>query len=83
MKRWQQSIHQGKGKLRSLEPSIDLERVFSIHLQRKVRRDGTIMFMGKKSSIGCHEATSVTLHLIPNVKLMVYKEDKKLWEFHL
>ncbi len=74
---------QGKGKLRPLEPSVDLERVFSIHLQRKVRRDGTTMVMGKKWSIGCHEATSVTLCLILNVKSMVYKEDKELWEFHL
>jgi hypothetical protein len=41
------------------------------------------MLMGKKWSIGCHEAASVTLCLIPNVKFMVYKEDKKLWEFHL
>jgi transposase InsO family protein len=82
-KRWQQAIHQGKGKLRPLEPSVDLEKVFSIHLQRKARKDGTIMFMGKKWSIGYPEGTPATLCLIPNVKFMVYKEDKKLWEVHL
>jgi hypothetical protein len=76
-------IHQDKGKLRPLEPSGDLERVFSIHLQRKARKDGSIMFMGKKWSIGCPEGTPATLCLIPNVKFMVYKEDKKLWEVHL
>ena len=82
-KRWQQAIHQGKGKLRPLEPPVDLERVFSIHLKRKVRKDGSIMFMGKKWSIGYPEGTPVTLCLIPNVKFMVCREDKKLWEVHL
>jgi len=82
-KRWQEAIHNGKDKLRPLEPSIDLEQVFSIHLQRKVRRDGTIMFMGKKWFIQCPEGTAVTLCLIPNLKFMIYKEDKKMWEFHL
>ena len=83
LKRWEQAIHNGKGKLRLLEPSVDLERVFSIHLQRKVRKDGTIMFMGKKWSIGCPEGTPVTICLIPNLKFMIYKEDKELCEFHL
>jgi hypothetical protein len=82
-KRWQQAIDQGKAKLRPLEPSVDLEKVFSIHLKRKVRKDGSIMFMGKKWSIGFPEGTPVTLCLIPNVKFMLCKEDKKLWEVHL
>jgi hypothetical protein len=83
LKRWEQAIHNGKGKLRPLEPPVDLERVFSIHLQRKARKDGSIMFMGNKWSIGCPQATSVTLCLIPNVKFTVYREDKKLWEVYL
>jgi hypothetical protein len=83
MKRWHQAIDQGKGKLRPLEPSVDLDKVFSIHLKRVVRKDGSIMFMGKKWPIGCPEGTAVTLCLIPNVKFMIYKEEKKLWEFHL
>ena len=82
-KRWQQAIDNGKGKLRALEPSVDLERVFSIHLQRKARKDGRIMFMGKKWFIGSPEGTSITICLLPKVKFMVYKEDKKLWEVHL
>jgi len=72
LKRWEQAIHNGKGKLRPLEPPVDLERVFSIHLQRKARKDGTIMFMGKKWAIHCPEGTSVTLCLIPKVKFMIY-----------
>ena len=82
-KRWEDAVNHGKGKLRPLEPSTDLDRIFSIHLTRKVRKDGTIMFMGNKWSIGCPEGTSITICLIPNVKFMIYKEDKKLWEFHL
>jgi transposase InsO family protein len=83
LKRWEQAINHGKGKLRPLEPSVDLERVFSIHLERKARKDGSIMFMGKKWPTGCPEGTSITVCLIPNVKFMFYKEDKKLWEVHL
>jgi len=82
-KRWEEAIKNGKGKLRPLDPSIDLDRIFSIHLKRKVRKDGTIMFMGKKWPTGCTEGTPVTICLIPNEKFMIYKEDKKLWEFHL
>lgn len=82
-KRWQQAIHQDKSKLRPLEPSVDLERIFSIHLQRKVRKDGTIMFMGKKWPTGCPEGTPLTICLIPNRKFMIYREEKKIWEFHL
>jgi transposase InsO family protein len=82
-KRWEDAVNHGKGKLRPLEPSVDLEQIFSIHLQRKVRKDGTIMFMGKKWPTGCQEGTPLTLCLIPNLKFMIYKEEKKLWEFHL
>ena len=83
LKRWEQAINNGKGKLRPLEPSVDLERVFSIHLQRKARKDGTILFMGKKWPTGYPEGTSILICLIPNLKFTVYKEDKKLWEVHL
>ena len=83
VKRWQEALNKEKGKLRPLEPSVDLEKVFSIHLQRKVRKDGTIMFMGKKWPTGYPEGTPLTLCLIPDLKFMIYKEDKKIWEFHL
>jgi transposase InsO family protein len=81
--RWQEAIARGKGKLRPLEASVDLDHIFSIHLQRKARKDGTIMFMGKKWPTGYPEGTSIIICLIPRVKFMVYKEDKKLWEVHL
>jgi hypothetical protein len=67
-------------KLRPLDASIDLDMVFSIHLKRK---DGTIMFMGRKWFVGCPEGTKLTICLIPSVKFMVYTDNKKIWEFHL
>ncbi len=82
-KRWEAAIDRGKGKLRPLEPSLDLERIFSLHLQRKARKDGTIMFMGKKWPTGCPEGTLLTICLIPNRKFMIYREEKKIWEYHL
>jgi transposase InsO family protein len=82
-KRWQEAIHQGKGKLRPLDPSVDLDRIFSIHLKRTVRKDGTIMFMGKKWPTGCPEGTHLTICLLPDQKFMIYRDEKKIWEFHL
>lgn len=82
-KRWQEAINNGKGKLRPLDTSIDLDMIFSIHLKRTVRKDGTIMFIGKKWSIECPMGTPVIVCLIPSVKFMVYRDGKKIWEFHL
>ncbi len=82
-KRWDDAIKNGKGKMRPLPANLDLDMVFSIHLKRTARKDGTIMFMGKRWSVGCPEGTELTICLIPSVKFIVYKGDKKIWEFHL
>jgi transposase InsO family protein len=81
--RWQEAIRRNQGKLRPLEPSLDLEKIFSLQLQRKSRKDGTIMFMAKKFRINCPEGTIVTICLVPNHKFMVYRGEQKIWEFHL
>ena len=52
-------------------------------MTRAVRKDGTIMFMGKKWTTGCPQGTSVTVSLIPAVKFMIYKDGKKIWGFYL
>lgn len=83
VKRWQNAIDGGKGKLRSLQTSVDLDMIFSIHLKRKAKKDGTIMFMGKKWATGCPEGTSITICLVPSVKFMLYKDNRKIWELHL
>jgi hypothetical protein len=41
------------------------------------------MFMGKKWAIGCSKGASVIVSLIPAVKFMIYRDGKKIWEFHL
>lgn len=82
-KRWEEAVAQGNGTLRPLEASMDLDEIFSLHLKRTVRKDGTIMFMGKKWPTGRPEGTALTLCLLPNQKFMIYKDGKKLWEFHL
>lgn len=82
-RRWEEAVAQGKGKVRPLEASMDLDAVFSLHLHRKVRKDGTVMFMGKKWPTGRPEGTPLTLCLIPDQKFMIYKDGTKLWEFHL
>jgi len=83
LKRWQTAIASGKGKLKPLNADVDLDMIFSIHLKRKTRKDGTIMFRGKKWRIGYPEGATVTICLIPSVKFMVYKDNKKIWEVHL
>jgi transposase InsO family protein len=82
-KRWQAAIRKNQGKLTPLEPSLDLEKIFSIHLQRKSRKDGSIMFMSKKFRVGCPEGTTLTICLVPQQKFMVYRGEQKIWEFHL
>jgi len=82
-KRWQNAIEGSKGKLRLLQTTVDLDMIFSIHLKRKARKDGTIMFMNKKWATGYPEGTSITICLVPSVKFMFYKDDRKIWELHL
>lgn len=82
-KRWDDAVKNGKGRIKPLPEDLELDMIFSIHLKRTARKDGTIMFMGKKWSIGCPGGTELTICLIPSVKFMVYKGDKKIWEFHL
>ncbi len=72
-----------KGKLRLLDASVDLDMIFSIHPKRTVRKNGTIMFIGEKWPIGCPKETTVTVCLISSVKFMVYRDYKKIGDFHL
>jgi transposase InsO family protein len=81
--RWQKAVDQNRGKLTPLDPSFDLEKIFALQLPRKARKDGTIMFMSKKWRIGCPLGTLVTVCLIPDQKFMVYRDEQKIWEFHL
>jgi len=82
-KRWEKAIQEGKGKLRPLDSSTDIDEVFSIHVPRSVKKDGTLTFKGKEYKIGRFSGEQVTVCLIPNVKIMVYKGKDKLGEYQL
>jgi hypothetical protein len=71
------------GKLKPLNDTIDLDWVFSLHDTQCVRKDGTIMVKGKEYKVGRHPGQEVTISLIPKLKLMVYKGQEKVGEYHL
>lgn len=82
-KRWDEAIRAGKGKLRPLDGSMDLERIFSLYQERQIRKDGTIAFRGREYRVGRYPGERVTVCLIPEGKLMVYKDETKLAEYYL
>jgi len=81
--RWKRGIKQGKSRLRALPEEVDLDYIFSLHYERKVKKDGTISFMGRRWKIGKFPGRIVTVCLIPDKKIMIFKDDQKLWEYHL
>lgn len=82
-KRWENAVMEGKGKLKPLDDTTDLNWVFSIHDTRRVKKDGTITFKGKEYKVGRFPGQEVTLCLVPEVKIMVYKGKDKICEYHL
>jgi len=82
-KRWEKAVSEGKSKLKPLNDTIDLDWVFSLHDTRSVRKDGTIMVKGKEYKVGRFPGQDVTICLIPKMKLMIYKGQTKLGEYHL
>lgn len=82
-KRWEDGIKQGKAKLKPLDGPLDLDEIFSLHETRRVRKDGTVTFRGKQYRVGRFANDDVTVCLIPNEKIMVYKGKDKLAEYHL
>lgn len=81
--RWKKGIREKKSRLRILSEEIDLDYVFSLHYQRKVKKDGTISFGGKRWKVGKFPKDKVTVSFIPGKKIMIFKDKQKLWEYHL
>jgi len=83
LKRWKQALEAGKGRLRPLDPSVDLDLVFSLHYERTVKKDGTFSFSGREFKLSHCGGERVTICLIPNKKLMAVKDGQKMGEFYL
>lgn len=82
-KRWEKAIQEGRGKLTPLKSNIDLDEVFSIHVSRSVKKDGTVTFKGREYKIGRFPGEQVTVCFVPQVKIMIYKGKDKVGEYHL
>lgn len=82
-KRWDEAIRAGQGRLRALEPSMDLDLVFSLHYERKVKKDGTFSFRGRQFRIRHCAGEFIIVGLIPHKKLLVAKDGRKVAEFIL
>jgi transposase InsO family protein len=83
VKRWERAIQEGKGKLRPIDPSQDLEAIFSLQYPRVVKKDGTISFQGRLWKIGRFSGQEVTVCLIPEKKVIVLKDNRRIYEEHL
>jgi len=82
LERWNRAIKEGRSKLRSLPQDIDLEAVFSLHFQRTVYNDGTFKFQGKTYKLGQFPGRKITVAFVPGKKLMAFKDDQKIWQYH-
>lgn len=83
VKRWERAIQEGKGRLRPIDPSKDLEAIFSLQYPRVVKKDGTISFRGRLWKIGRFSGHEVTVCLIPEKKVIVLKDNRRIYEEHL
>lgn len=82
-RRWERAVVERKSRIRPLGDGLDLERIFSLHYQRLVRKDGRISFEGKLWNSGALPGAKVDVCLIPGKSFMIYRGSQKLWEYHL
>jgi hypothetical protein len=82
-KRWDEALKAGKGKFRLLDPTMNLDLIFSLHYQRTVKKDGTFSFQGREYKLRNLAGTRVTVGLIPGIKLLVIKDGQRAGEFPL
>lgn len=82
VERWNRAIKEGRSKLRPMPQGIDLDAIFSLHFQRTVYNDGTFKFQGKTYKLGQYPGSEVTVGFIPGKKLMVFKNNQKIWQYH-
>jgi len=82
VERWNRALKEGRSKLRPIPENTDLDAVFSLHFQRTVYNDGTIKFQGKTYKLGRYPGSKITVGFIPGKKLMAFKNNQKIWQYH-
>lgn len=82
-KRWDEAIKGGKGKLRPLDPRINLDLVFLLHYERSVKKSRMFSFRGKEYNLRHLPGMRVTMGFIPGQKLLVIKDGQRMAEFPL
>ena len=80
VKRWERANEEGKARLRPVDPSKDLDAIFSLQYPRVSKKDGTISFQGKLLKIGSLPGQKVTVCLIPEKKIIVLKDNRRVYE---
>lgn len=83
LERWNRAIKEGRCKLRPIPENTDLDAIFSLHFQRTVYNDGTFKFQGKIYKLGQFPGRKITVAVIPGRKLMAFKDNQKIWQYHL
>ena len=83
IKRWERGIKEGKSRLRPIPRGVKLDWIFSLQYPRLVRRDGTIQFAKKAWKVGKYMGQKVTVCLIPLKKIVIIKNNQKLWEYRI
>lgn len=83
IERWKRAIKEGKSRLRPIPQGAKLDLIFSLQYPRLVRKDGTIQFHGKFWKVGKYVGQVVTVCLIPQKKIVILKNNKKLWEHRI
>jgi hypothetical protein len=80
LERWKAALRAGKSYLRPL-PNTDLDLVFSLHYERRVKKDGTFSFRGQDYKLRQCAGAMVTLCLIPHQRLLVAWNGRKVGNF--
>jgi len=52
-------------------------------MREELKKDGIISFGVKKWKIGKFPKEMVNIFFIPEKKIMIFKDEQKLWEYHL
>jgi hypothetical protein len=70
LKRWEEAIKAGKGNLRPLDTSVNLDVIFSLQYEHRVKKDGTFSFKGKEFKLHQCGGKRITVCLIPSKKIL-------------